>query len=65
MSKESNPEADVKAQIERLLLEIKELRERARTSKDPKAAGVLEEQIADLEDEAAFLRGRLPEAGTQ
>ena len=61
MSKESNPEADLKAQIERLLLEIKELGERARTSKDPKAAGVLEKQIADLQDEVAFLRGRLPE----
>ena len=63
MSKEFNPESDVKAQIERLLLEIKELRGRAAHSKDPKAAEVIDKQVADLEDQVAFLRRQLPEAG--
>jgi hypothetical protein len=62
MSKEFNPEADVKAQIERLLLEMKELRELGEQTKDPKAAGVLEKQVEDLRSQVEFLRRRLPEA---
>ena len=61
MSKEFNPEADVKGQIEALLLEIKELRERRAGSEDPEAAKVIDEQIADLTNQVDFLRRQLPE----
>ena len=61
MSKEFNPEADVKAEIERLLLEIKELGELRKQTKDPKATAVLEQQVEDLQNQVAFLRRRLPE----
>lgn len=61
MSKEFNPEADVKGQIERLLLEIRELIERRKKTADPQAGDVLTGQIKDLEDQVAFLQRQLPE----
>ena len=61
MSKEFNPEADLKAQIERLLLEIKELRDRRKQTTDPKAVAILDQQVEDLQNQVAFLRRRLPE----
>ncbi|MCK4627136.1 MAG: hypothetical protein KAV00_17625 [Phycisphaerae bacterium] len=60
MSKEFNPEADVKGQIERLMLEIKELNQRREESVDPQADSILADQIKDLEDQAAFLKRQLP-----
>ena len=60
MSKEFNPEADVKGQIERLLLEIKELAQRREDTADPQAGEVLTNQIKDLEDQVAFLPRQLP-----
>ena len=60
MSKEFNPEADVKAQIERLMLEIKELTQRREDSADPQADSILADQIKDLEDQTAFLKRQLP-----
>lgn len=61
MSKESNPEADVKGQIERLLLEIKELAERREKATDPQAGDIIAGQIQDLEDQVVFLQRQLPE----
>jgi len=63
MSEESNPEADVKARIEELLVEIRELRQRRTHSKDTKAKEILARQIADLQDQVGFLQRQLPEAG--
>ena len=63
MSKEFNPEADVKEQIEQLLLEIKDLVRRRKEAKDPHAREVLTDQIQDLEDQATFLQRQLPEGG--
>lgn len=63
MSKEFNPESDVKAQIERMMLEIKELTQRREESSDPQADSILTDQIKDLEDQAAFLKRQLPEGG--
>ena len=60
MSKEFNPEADVKGQIERLLLEIKELVQRRDDTTDPQAGEVLTDQIKELEDQVAFLQRQLP-----
>ena len=62
MSKEFNPEADVKGQIEKLMLEIKELNQRREDSADPQADSILADQIKDLEDQAAFLKRQLPES---
>ena len=61
MSKEFNPEADVKGQIEKLMLETKELNQRREDSADPQADSILADQIKDLEDQAAFLKRKLPE----
>ena len=61
MSKEFNPEADVKGQIERLLLEIKELAQRREDTADPQAGEVIAGQIKDLEDQVAFLQRQLPD----
>ncbi len=63
MSKESNPESDVKEQIEQLLLEIKELVRRRKEVKNPHAGEVLTDQIQDLEDQVSFLQRQLPEGG--
>jgi len=63
VSEEFNPEADVKAEIERLLLEIKRLRELRKQTEDPKAAGILGKQVEDLTDQVAYLRQKLPEVG--
>ncbi len=63
MSKEFNPETDVKAQIERLLLEIKELSQRRADTTDPQAGEILTDQIKDMEDQIAFLQRQLPEGG--
>ncbi len=63
MSKEFNPEADVKGQIERLMLEIKELTQRREDTTDAQAGEILTGQIKDLEDQAAFLKRQLPEGG--
>ena len=60
MSKEFNPEADVKGQIERLLLEIKELTQRREDTTDPNAGEVITDQIKDLEDQVTFLQRQLP-----
>ena len=60
MSKEFNPEADLKGRIERLMLEIKELTQRRKDSADPQADSILADQIKDLEDQAAFLKRQLP-----
>ena len=65
MSEESNPEADVKARIEELLVEVRELRQRRKQSKEPKAREVLARQIADLQDQVAFLQRQLPEGAGQ
>ncbi len=65
MSEEFNPEANVKAEIERLLLEIKQLRELRKQTKDPKAAAILDGQVEDLADQVAYLRQKLPEVGEQ
>ncbi len=63
MSKEFNPEADVKGQIERLLLEIKDLTQRRQETDDTQATEILTDQIKDLEDQVAFLQRQLPEGG--
>lgn len=60
MSKEFNPEADVKGQIEQLLLEIKELTERREKTSDPQAGDIIAGQIRDLEDQVSFLQRQLP-----
>ena len=63
MSKEFNPEADVKGQIERLLLEIKDLTQRREENDDSQATEILTDQIKDLEDQVTFLQRQLPEGG--
>ena len=60
MSKEFNPEADLKGQIERLMLEIKELAQRREDTADAQASEVIAGQIKDLEDQVAFLQRQLP-----
>lgn len=60
MSKEFNPEADVKGQIEKLLLEIKELAQRREDTTDAQAGEVIAGQIKDLKDQVAFLQRQLP-----
>lgn len=65
MSEEFNPEADVKARIEQLMLEISQLRQRRKHSKEPKAREILARQIADLQDQVGFLQRQLPEGGGQ
>ena len=61
MSKEFNPESDLKGQIETLMLEIKELAQRRESTTDPQADDIIAGQIKDLEDQVAFLQRRLPE----
>ena len=60
MSKEFNPEADLKGEIEQMMLEIKELAQRREGAKDPQAGEVIAGQIKDLEDRVAFLQRQLP-----
>ena len=61
MSKEFNPESDVKEQIEQLLLEIKDLVNRRKKTTDAQAVKVLTGQIKDLEDQVSFFQRQLPE----
>ena len=47
------------------MLEISQLRQRRKHSKEPKAKETLARQIADLQDQVAFLQRQLPEGGGQ
>ena len=59
MSTVYNPEAEVIAQIERLELEVRDVRRRIEHAHSEPDKRVLNKQIAELMSEIEFLRGRL------
>jgi predicted nucleic acid-binding Zn-ribbon protein len=59
MSTVYNPEADVIAQIERLELEIRDVRRRVEHAHSESDKRVLNKQIDELKDEIEFLRQRI------
>ena len=59
MSTVYNPEADVIAQIERLELEIRDVRRRVEHAHRESDKRVLNKQIDELKDEIEFLRQRI------
>ncbi len=60
MSTVYNPESDLMAEIERLELEARELRRKVEYARSSESRRVLNRQMAELEDQIAFLRKRLP-----
>jgi hypothetical protein len=63
MSAVYNPEADTIARIERLELEVRDLRRKVEHAANPLDKKVLNKQIAELKDEIQFLRNRLEKVG--
>jgi predicted nucleic acid-binding Zn-ribbon protein len=59
MSTVYNPEADVIAQIERLELEIRDVRRRVEHAHSESDKRVLNKQIDELKDEIEFLRTKV------
>jgi hypothetical protein len=60
MSKVYNPEADVVAEIERLELEARRIRERIERVTSDTDRRVLNKQLQELAEEIEVLRSRLP-----
>lgn len=60
MSTVYNPEADTIAEIERLELDAREIRRRIEHVRKGEDKRVLNKQLAELQDQIAFLRKRLP-----
>lgn len=59
MSTVYNPEAEVIAQIERLELEIRDVRRRVEHARSESDKRVLNKQIEELKDEIEFLRTKV------
>jgi len=60
MSAVYNPEADVLAEIERLELEARQLRQKAQKTNNPADQRVLQQQLQETEQQIELLRKRLP-----
>jgi hypothetical protein len=60
MSQVYNPESEVIAQIERLELEAREIRQRIEHAHNDEDRRVLNRQLGELKDEIEYLRKRLP-----
>ena len=59
MSVVYNPEADIVEQIERLELEVRDIRRRIEYAKSEADRRVLNRQIGELRDEIEFLKTKL------
>ncbi len=60
MSAVYNPESDVIAEIERLELEARNIRRRVEHAHTTDDKRVLDRQLAEIKDQIAHLRSRLP-----
>jgi len=60
MSAVYNPESDVIAEIERLELEARNIRRRVEHAHTADDKRVLDRQLAEIKDQIAHLRSRLP-----
>jgi len=60
MSQVYNPESDVIAEIERLELEARNIRQHIEHAKNAEDRKVLNRQLGELRDRIEFLRKRLP-----
>jgi hypothetical protein len=60
MSQVYNPESDVIAEIERLELEARDIRQRIEHAKSADDRRVLNRQLGELKDQIEFLKKRLP-----
>ena len=60
MSQVYNPESDVIAEIERLELEAREIRQRIEHARSEDDRRVLNRQLGELKDQIEFLRKKLP-----
>jgi hypothetical protein len=60
MSTVYNPESDTIAQIEKLELEARDIRQRMEKAHNDVDKRVLNQQLDDIKDQIAFLRSKLP-----
>ena len=60
MSQVYNPESDVMAEIERLELEARDIRQRIEHARTEDDRRVLNRQLGELKDQIEFLRKKLP-----
>jgi hypothetical protein len=60
MSQVYNPESDVIAEIERLELEARDIRQRIEHAHTEEDRRVLNRQLGELKDQIEFLRKKLP-----
>ena len=60
MSHVYNPEADTVAEIERLELEVRDVRRRVEHARAEADKRVLNRQLQELKEQIEFLRSRLP-----
>jgi hypothetical protein len=60
MSQVYNPESDIIAEIERLELEARDIRQRIEHAKNAEDRRVLNRQLGELKDQIDYLRKRLP-----
>jgi len=60
MSTVYNPEADIMAEIERLELEARDIRRRIEHARNKEDKRVLNQQLAEIEDQVELLKSKLP-----
>jgi hypothetical protein len=60
MSQVYNPESEIIAEIERLELEARDIRQRIEHAKSAEDRRVLNRQLGELKDQIEYLRKRLP-----
>ena len=60
MSTVYNPEADIMAEIERLELEARDIRQRIEHAKNKEDKRVLNQQLTEIEDQVELLKAKLP-----
>ena len=60
MSHVYNPEADVVADIERMEMEVRDVRRRLEQARHDADRRVLDRQLTELKEQIDFLRARLP-----
>jgi peptidoglycan hydrolase CwlO-like protein len=60
MSQVYNPESDIMAEIERLELEVRDVRRRVEHAHTEVDKRVLNKQLAELKEQIQYLRARLP-----
>ena len=58
MSQVYNPESEQVAQVERLALELREVRRRVERAHTPQDRRVLNRQLQELEEQIRFIRAR-------